>query len=686
MTRFIHGREPDELDLGWLLWAKQTCKHAFVAVVSKEITAKVLQVDETEGGGYEWRDYTDSIAVMQKGVFSTLMNGFWFVRDRLSQVNLEKQMTACVLHVCEKTAELAQSKLDPIDYCHENAQSPVQDHNFLDSAINVLDLIVDDQPLSAEKLNILRRCCKFNHAVREVLKSIPGWTIQEHKAALEVWKRCEESLRGYRSATQLTRVCLGLQEALPELWKEEKATQLLNWLEKQRQSGVPTTDSDIEHFLTSFGCDYLQPKSTQALYKFCGDALSKLSAAAQPHILYIVLFCIVAFSHTYLFFLGMCAILVNLCHTGSKVLAEADRLRQLCGFGEPCKPFGLGKAWKLENSKKRMRCQISKVAKIAGVDNAEFEDVVNAVMPSKKLKSEDQQSIIPIADEAGLGPQNQLVAVERTDDDEKPGYSRKQADSPLLSEIVDVVEYALSLPAGSARQKAARMAFPSILRSNILSKWIQKYHKYQLWLMPRAMASKLRAVPNYWVAQKGLNVDLKGPPTVAGIPREVAAIVDQAQQQNTIGSTSATKRCDPGQGTRHLIATIKIAWRKYNQGVKREKEQIEASNAQAWKEFKDSVLVDGEEGPGPDVVCDALKQLRSTVKKAPKLFEAWKPNRLTARRFNKEMANYRCRMNTQGNFLAYDDPRMELARSNFAKITQEKNIVPGLVLLLGLNN
>ena len=82
-------------------------------------------------------------------------------------------------------------------------------------------------------------------------------------------------------------------------------------------------------------------------------------------------------------------------------------------------------------------------------------------------------------------------------------------------------------------------------------------------------------------------------------------------------------------------------------------------------------------------VAKEIRKLQGRVRKIPKDWSEWRPNPLTVRRFNRYFQNARCRTNTAGNFLSFDDPRMIHARQQVKDIVMKENIPCELVLTLG---
>ena len=373
------------------------------------------------------------------------------------------------------------------------------------------------------------------------------------------------------------------------------------------------------------------------------------------------------------------------CFVQSQVLEEAQRLQSLHGVTEPKRPFGLGSMHSLANSSGMMRKRILKVAEIAGFDDAQ--DVLAKLEPAlppsdRELKKESQLAI----QDGQVEEPNQTMVVDSTTTDTgtaRTTYSREKNDSALIADICQVVEYGLSLPPGSSRQKLVRLKYPNLMKSNVYSKWVARYFKYKLWLFPEELAKTTRAIPNWYINELKLDVPVKARKTVAGLPREVAFLVDKAQAEMTMGTTQATKRADPGQSGRHLLRSMKAAIGKYNDHAEEVGEQIKASNKIAWGKFQEATVpVNDEDVPTKQEVCQHLKTLMGSIQKPPKLYTSWKPSSHTVKSFNRFFGNRRCNVNTSGNYLSWDDPRMAHARLKIRNMVKDNDIHPGLLLKL----
>eukprot|EP00434_Breviolum_minutum_P011344 symbB.v1.2.010010.t1/scaffold645.1/size176818/9 len=448
-----------------------------------------------------------------------------------------------------------------------------------------------------------------------------------------------------RAEAEITDVArLQTQEALPWLTVAERASAFFDWLR-----GKGEECEDLAKLLGSCAFETVEPEQSSSLV--CWPVVSHTSTLLSKH-------------------------------------QQKER-----------KPFNLCSNHELHRSKKRLRSAVTSLAAIAGVDDGR--DVADKLFPVNKqgglpLENLDDPQAIADGDVQGQGADNAEDAGAEHAADEGQRSRRCPGDSRLLSELVKIVEESLQLPPGAAKEKVMMSRYPTTLRSKVLSKWTAKYFKFRLWSMDVSVSSRLRSIPNWWLDEIGAkDLPRKGKTTIAGVPREVAKMVDAVQAEKCIGITDATKRADASQGPRMLKRTIQKAVDAYNKQAIELKEKVEASNAQAWEDFKSAVLQDGEgeddeevserkKGPTKRKLAKEVKQLKERIKPIPKTYENYKPNHMTFARFNRAFRNFTRSVNTAGNYLSYDDPRMEHARCLVRKLLEENGIPYGLCLNLGV--
>lgn len=329
------------------------------------------------------------------------------------------------------------------------------------------------------------------------------------------------------------------------------------------------------------------------------------------------------------------------------------------------------------------------LGKLAGIKQEEIDKAICALPGNRKRNAplamiEDGSVTDHESVEAPSG--TQIVVRDAGEDAEsmlpKPVYKRTKTDSTTLSDIIKVVEFALQLAPNRPRQKICRQKFPSILKSNILAKWIAKYMKFHLWKMPKELADKCISVPKVWIEQMKLEVPARGRNTICGMPIKVAEMLGAAQEECAMGLSKATKRSDAGQGPQYLKRSAAKAMAAYNAESQRVSEEIDQENAKAWNEFT-SKLGEGKE-VSVKKAASFVRELNARLKSKPKIYPKFKPSKMTATRLNRYLGFFRCRTNTAGNYLAFDDPRMVASRLHHQATLKEQSIKTSLVLSLGL--
>lgn len=221
-----------------------------------------------------------------------------------------------------------------------------------------------------------------------------------------------------------------------------------------------------------------------------------------------------------------------------------------------------------------MRCIVKHISGIVGAEDGDV--AVNGLFPDEKQLQpvEDGDCQAVIAD--SVNPeQGEIVVRDSQGNSAEPtpadnsAYERKCGDSPLPSNLIQVVEYSLSLGPGVPKQKKARSQFcgamfcqsgrGSISASNCGSwspLWPERLGTYPI---------------------GGLTSDLprKARDTIAGMPRSVAETVDRAQKACTAGNTAATKRADASQGAAKLKRSMVRAMGTYNESAAKLRKTVE---------------------------------------------------------------------------------------------------------------
>ncbi len=292
------------------------------------------------------------------------------------------------------------------------------------------------------------------------------------------------------------------------------------------------------------------------------------------------------------------------------------------------------------------------------------------------LSAEDAGPLVPLP-QAGEGETSMPSCSVLASDMATAVYKRKHGDSALLSDLIKVVEYALSLPVGAAREKLTMQKYPCILRSKVLSKWIEKYNKYNLRDMPPDIASQQSNIPEWWIEEQKLEVSRKGHRTVAGLPRAVATAVDHALGENTMGLTEVTQRADPGVTKGKILRSINTAIKTYNEHVEGLQHGYDSNKQDALQALVAAAKNVPQSGCRAQRDAPFLKALAAAreVARRPTLKPCNKRTSYTmVKRLLKQTAVRSQHSNTAGNYMDFADPRMVRSRNSFKKLQKERNI------------
>ena len=163
-----------ESDRDWLLTRHQHGA-GFVIVVSEDLSWQAYALGEQPGA--EMVMANKLLSVQEKGVYATLVSGFWMVRDRMHHVHLKDGIQKCVAEMQERAqngisciGEARQLDLDELP-------PHIPDVNYVSAAIAVLDKLstLPAAPIAGTDFETIRRCTKVSGAVRAVAKAqFPG--------------------------------------------------------------------------------------------------------------------------------------------------------------------------------------------------------------------------------------------------------------------------------------------------------------------------------------------------------------------------------------------------------------------------------------------------------------------------------------------------------------------------------
>ena len=208
----------------------------FIAVVRPDITFTAYTLEEDPShmveGPVPVVECTRSIAAPRRGLYATLMNGFWLVADRVKRPNLEKGIDSCL----EKLENQCMSEAMSIGECRTlmdpSDAPPLKEADAFTAAIQALEkqALQSDQPLCEESITILRRCSTREPVIKECLKPIKGYTFGVAREASKVWSKCAEQLRAFRSSGTFSQVRVRTELMLPTFVDAKGAEEYLDWM------------------------------------------------------------------------------------------------------------------------------------------------------------------------------------------------------------------------------------------------------------------------------------------------------------------------------------------------------------------------------------------------------------------------------------------------------------------------
>lgn len=274
----IYGRDLDEVDLQFLHQVSKQHSFGFIAVVRPDITFKAYTLEEDPAhsveGPLDVVECTSSIASPRRGLYATLLNGFWLVADRKKRPHLERGIDACVYKLRSHCASEAMSIGEAPTVRDQFDLPPIQECDAFSTAIQVLEKQASqsDQPLSDEFISILRRCSGKDPVIRECLKPIKGYTFGVAREASKVWFKCAGQLRVFRSSGTFSKVRLRTELMIPTLVNENSAEEYLDWMR-----ATLAECEDLRHFVeTDF--DSLVSTDITGLLKTATGVLSMLTS------------------------------------------------------------------------------------------------------------------------------------------------------------------------------------------------------------------------------------------------------------------------------------------------------------------------------------------------------------------------------------------------------------------------
>ena len=270
--RFVCNRELGDEDCAFLSLASQGGVQAFVANVLNDLSFTAFTMSDE---GQVIVAESDFVACLSKGGFASLQNGFWLVRNRLRQVDLEAGVQRCVEQLdnaCRKTYPMESTAASAL--INRDQLPPIAVVDYISKAIEILDKhsVKAMEPFSSTDLVSLRSCTKSEPVVSACLKVVPGWLLNESKVSGEVWAGCAESLRAVRSYQLLNNVRSEIELQLPKMMSVESCRDFLDFIFDQCKASA-----DLDAFMAGLSWEELKPEDMPGMLTFAARLLARLS-------------------------------------------------------------------------------------------------------------------------------------------------------------------------------------------------------------------------------------------------------------------------------------------------------------------------------------------------------------------------------------------------------------------------
>ena len=279
--RLIFEREIGPEDFEFLLQTSKAFEDAFIAVVSRDLTYKVYTLPPTQNDAdaeahlinMEVLEVDNFLRAPKKGIFATLLSGFWFVKDRLCKVALKEEIETGITAEGQAEHQKVEMLGERTDYVQNDDLPPVEDADYIQTAIAIMENMAAkpvDSPMGSEKVCQLRFCSQAEPCVRECLRAFPQWQTG-HVQGKQPWQWQEgaDALRAMRSRTLCAKIRLRTEESLPLLCSPENAEEFLQWLLEEVASS-----EDIRHFMLDLEPSSVGSTNTPNVMVFAAKVLS----------------------------------------------------------------------------------------------------------------------------------------------------------------------------------------------------------------------------------------------------------------------------------------------------------------------------------------------------------------------------------------------------------------------------
>lgn len=283
----------NESDYEFLMTASKGYEAAFVAVVHEDVSFTPYVLGDPDVR----MDIVVSklVSAPRRGIFATLLGGFWFVKDRLKQPHMDRAIESAVRKMdikCQAATRVVGDSKFQID---EDDLPPIQDSDYFQLAIETCEkyFLDPDRPIDDRLVGKLRSASMAEPAIKACFKRIAGaemhgfWTGHRTMKG-ETWAALAETLRACRSNTTIAKARLRTELVLPQLVDANTAEDYLNWL-----SAEQTECSDLQHILMDVGdVSKIHQQDSSQVLTFAAQALSKLTRAPCFMLYNVCAFCL----------------------------------------------------------------------------------------------------------------------------------------------------------------------------------------------------------------------------------------------------------------------------------------------------------------------------------------------------------------------------------------------------------
>lgn len=248
-----------------------------MAVVKSDLTFTAYHVADVSKDGHLEIGPFEHIAAPKRGLYASLQNGFWFVRDRLRRPRLEQGMVKCVEKLVQKCSSAVEAIGAERNRDEENLP-PVHEPDFWEEPISILHNQSQraDEPLADDDVLALKKCSRRNNAIRACLTSIPGWSSGKVNPA-SIWGKCRDALMALRSATTIAQARVRTETMIPCLINKDSAQEYKDCL-----LALVGECSDFERFLPpAWNLEDLDVENGGEMLSFASQLLGKLTTVSQ---------------------------------------------------------------------------------------------------------------------------------------------------------------------------------------------------------------------------------------------------------------------------------------------------------------------------------------------------------------------------------------------------------------------